>query len=271
MFKKELRYFLLALGFFTRIPMPSYVDFEEAELNHSVKYFPLIGIIVGLVGAAFFYLASLIFPQSLAVLVSMASTIYLTGAFHEDGLADSADGIGGGWQREQILTIMQDSRLGTYGTLALFFALITKYQLLVAMNVDMVLLGLICGHVLSRLSAVWLMRALPYVKFSGKSKPLATSISTRDLWVANSFGLLPFLLFVWLMFVATFGNWMTVVLYVLLVFLAVGTAWWWWHRMLKRKLGGYTGDTLGAMQQMAEIAFYFACLVWLQIMIKGSV
>ena len=124
--QKQWRYFLLAVGFFTRIPVPSFADFQEVELNHSVKYFPLVGILIGCLGALSFYLASLILPQKIAVLISMAATIYATGAFHEDGLADSADGMGGGWQREQILTIMQDSRLGTYGAVALFFALDRK-------------------------------------------------------------------------------------------------------------------------------------------------
>ncbi|MFM9835282.1 MAG: adenosylcobinamide-GDP ribazoletransferase, partial [Methylophilaceae bacterium] len=117
--RNEWRYFLLAIGFFTRIPVPSFADFHEAELNHSGKYFTLVGIIVGLVGAIAYYIFSMVFPTSIALLISMASTIYLTGAFHEDGLADSADGLGGGWQREQILTIMQDSRIGTYGAVAL--------------------------------------------------------------------------------------------------------------------------------------------------------
>ena len=264
--QKEWRYFLLAVGFFTRIPVPSFADFQEAELNHSVKYFPLVGLLVGFIGALSFYLASLILPQTIAVLISMAATIYATGAFHEDGLADSADGIGGGWQREQILTIMQDSRLGTYGAVALFFALMAKFQLLIATHTHMVLLGLICGHALSRLCAVWLMAALPYVKSSGKSKPLATEISVHDLWLANLFGLLPFILLIGLIFVATFGYWLMVGFYLLLVFVAVGTAWYWWHRMLLRKLGGYTGDTLGAMQQIIEIAFYLANLVWLQLL-----
>ena len=262
--QKEWRYFLLAVGFFTRIPVPSFADFQEAELNHSVKYFPLVGLLVGFIGALSFYLASLILPQTIAVLISMAATIYATGAFHEDGLADSADGMGGGWKREQVLAIMQDSRLGTYGAAALFFVLMAKFQLLTAMHSDMVLLALICGHALSRLCAVWLMRALPYVKSSGKSKPLATQVSTHSLWTANLFGLLPLIILIGLIFVATSGYWQMVVLYVLLVFIAVGAAWYWWYCMLVRKLGGYTGDTLGAMQQMTEIAFYLASLVWLQ-------
>ncbi len=96
---KEWRYFLLALGFFTRIPVPNFADFQESDLNHSAKYFPLIGIIVGLVGAGIFALSAQFLSQNIAVLISMASTIYLTGAFHEDGLADSADGLGCGWDK----------------------------------------------------------------------------------------------------------------------------------------------------------------------------
>ena len=100
---REGRYFLLAVGFFTRIPVPNFADFLESDLNHSVKYFPLIGCIVGLIGLAAYYIAGYIFPHAVAVLISMAATIFATGAFHEDGLADSADGLGGGWQREQKL------------------------------------------------------------------------------------------------------------------------------------------------------------------------
>ena len=130
MLTKEWRYFLLAAGFFTRIPVPQQADFEEQELNEASKYFPLIGIIVGFVGASIYLLSAIFVPQSIAVLFSMLATIYLTGAFHEDGLADSADGMGGGWDRQQILTIMKDSRLGTYGAIALFSALLAKYHLL---------------------------------------------------------------------------------------------------------------------------------------------
>src|SRR5688572_25313631 len=128
---KQLKYVwrnsLLALGFFTRIPVPNLVDFQEADLNHAVKYFPLVGCIVGLIGVVAFYLAMQVFTHPIAVLISMAATIFATGAFHEDGLADSADGLGGGWERAQVLAIMQDSRLGTYGAIALFMVLMAKY------------------------------------------------------------------------------------------------------------------------------------------------
>lgn len=263
--QKQWRNFLLALGFFTRIPVPSFTDFQETDLNHSVKYFPLVGYLVGLIGVATFYLATQVFTHTIAVLISMAATIFATGAFHEDGLADSADGLGGGWGREQVLAIMQDSRLGTYGAIALFLVLIAKFQLLVAMHADTVMAVLICAHALSRLSAVWLMAALPYARPSGKSKPLATQVSRSDLWLANVFGLLPLLVLLTLI-QSSIGDWRGTLSFVLLLVGAVGAVWWWWRLLLKRKLGGYTGDTLGAIQQLSEIMFYLASLAWLQLM-----
>jgi adenosylcobinamide-GDP ribazoletransferase len=266
--QKQWRYFLLAVGFFTRIPVPSQVDFQESDLNRSVKYFPLVGLLIGLLAVAIYYTFGQIFSHSIALLASMAATVFATGAFHEDGLADSADGLGGGWQREQVLTIMQDSRLGTYGAVALFFVLLAKFELLSGMHADMAMLTLICAHPLSRLCAIWLMASLPYAKtdsnYSAKSKPLATEISRKDLWLANLFGLLPMLALVWLIYIVTQGYWQITLGYVCLLAGAIGAAWLWWRALLVRKLGGYTGDTLGAMQQISEIMIYVASLAWLQ-------
>ena len=180
-------------------------------------------------------------------------------------MADSADGLGGGWQREQVLTIMQDSRLGTYGAGALFFALMAKFQLLTAMHANAVMTILICAHAFSRLSAVWLMVALPYVKSSGKSKPLATEISRTDCGLANLFGLLPLLILLWVI-QTTVQNWQITLAYVCWLVGLIGAGWFWWLSLLKRKLGGYTGDTLGAMQQISEIMFYLATLAWAQLL-----
>lgn len=259
--KNEWRYFLLALGFFTRIPAPNYADFQESDLNYSAKYFPLIGIFVGMVGALSFYLGSLIFPQTVAVLISMASTIYLTGAFHEDGLADSADGLGGGWGRERILTIMQDSRLGTYGAVALFLMLFAKFQTLALLHSTFIPLVLIAGHALSRLCAVWLMATAEYVKSEGKSKPLATKTRLGGLVVANLFGLLPVLAMTAVLVVSNHSH-LTVVKFVLMAFLPVLASWLWWRAKLLKNLGGYTGDCLGAAQQITELAFYLGVLAW---------
>ena len=259
--RKQWRYFLLALGFFTRIPVPSLADFQESDLNYSAKYFPLIGIIVGVVGGLSFYVASQILPQSLAVLISMVATIYLTSAFHEDGLADSADGLGGGYTRERILTIMQDSRLGTYGAVVLFLMLFAKYQLLITINPAVIPAVLIAGHALSRLSAVWLMATLSYAKPDGKAKPLATQIGGAGLVVANVFGLLPFVIIIAMLNMAN-HSWLVILKFVLMTLLPVLLSWAWWRAKINQWLAGYTGDTLGAMQQISELAFYLGVLVW---------
>lgn len=258
---KEWRYFLLALGFFTRIPVPNFPDFQESDLNHATKYFPLVGIVVGCVGALSFYFSALILPQSIALLISMAATIYCTGAFHEDGLADSADGLGGGWETQQVLTIMQDSRIGTYGAVALFLMLFTKFELLSNVSLTLIPFVLIAGHSISRLSAVWIMASLSYVKFSGKAKPLATEIKGFDLMLANFFGLLPITILLGILIASHYPTKLVLQL-MLSVLLPILIAFVWWRTKLKKRLGGYTGDCLGAMQQISEIAFYFGVLFW---------
>lgn len=261
--RREQRYFLLAVGFFTRLPVPNFNNFHEDELNYSAKYFPLVGVIVGMVGAGAFILAAKVLPSSIAILVSMATTIYITGAFHEDGLADSADGLGGGCDRERILTIMQDSRLGTYGAVALFLMLFAKFQVLNALPTYFLPFILIIGHAVSRLCALYVMADLSYVKASGKAKPLATKVDATDLTVATLFGLspIPFLYWNFSPFILNVNDWIWLGIYCLL---PVTIVWIWWRNKIKHWLGGYTGDCLGAMQQITELVFYFGLLAWYQ-------
>lgn len=252
---RQWRSFLLAVGFFTRIPVPDLPDFQEQELNHAARYFPLVGIIVGLAGALVFALACRVFQSNIAILLSMAATIYLTGAFHEDGLADSADGLGGGWDSERILTIMQDSRLGTYGAIALFLMLFGKFQLLNALPEQFVAYALIIAHAASRLCAVYVMAASRYVKTTGKAKPLASKVQIQDVLTATVFGLLPMvLLFCYFSTVEVAVA--KAATFILCMLLPVCAVWFWWRQKIQRWIGGYTGDCLGAMQQLTELAFY---------------
>ncbi|MFM9836004.1 MAG: adenosylcobinamide-GDP ribazoletransferase, partial [Methylophilaceae bacterium] len=186
--------------------------------------------------------------------------------FHEDGLADSADGLGGGWQREQILTIMQDSRIGTYGAVALCLMLFAKYQTLNLLNVTFIPLVLVAGHALSRLCAVWVMATASYVKTTGKAKPLATEIKSSHLLLANIFGLLPFFVIVVLL-VASQHTPLTVCKFLMMTLFPTVLSWFWWRAKILKNIGGYTGDTLGATQQITELAFYlgvlaFVCQPW---------
>lgn len=258
--KQQWRYFLLAVGFFTRVPVPALPDFREQELNHAARYFPLVGVLVGLLAAISWWLAHLCLPPALAVLCSMAATLFLTGAFHEDGLADSADGLGGGMDKARKLEIMQDSRLGSYGAIALVGILLFKFQALSALSAGLLPFALIAGHALSRLAAVYIMATAHYVRFAGKSKPLATRLSQADVIWATVFGSL-----CWLGFGVMLGVhgavssplrfWFISALPVLLIGV-------WWRRLILRHLQGYTGDTLGAMQQLTELAFYLGLLLW---------
>src|SRR5574343_1271598 len=142
MIRRELEYFFGAVRFFTRLPVPDWVGHSAAALNRSARYFPAVGLLVGGIGALV-YLATLqLWPPPGAVLLSMAATIYATGAFHDDGLADTADGLGGGWDKARILAIMKDSRVGSYGVVALWLALSSKFALLAALPLALVPLAL---------------------------------------------------------------------------------------------------------------------------------
>lgn len=258
---RQWRSFLLALGFFTRIPVPSFADFKDSEMNSAAKYFPLIGVIVGLIGAGVFVLSGHVFPNTIAILLSMAATVCLTGAFHEDGLADSADGLGGGWDKERILTIMQDSRLGTYGAVALFTVLFAKFQLLTELPQSFIAYALVIAHALSRLCAVYTMATLNYVKTSGKAKPLASKLTVMDVLIASVFGLLPLILLQCYFSPLEIEARHIIALFTC-VFVPVIAAGMWWRIKNKRWLGGYTGDCLGAAQQITELVIYLGFVAY---------
>ena len=244
--RRELEYFFGAVRFFTRLPVPAWVGHSAEALNHSARYFTLVGLIVGLIGALVFALTSFFFPKTLAVLLAMAATIYVTGAFHEDGWADMVDGFGGGWTRERTLEIMKDSRIGSYGAIALVLLLLAKFMALVELDMLLVAPALIAGHAFSRLCATSVMHFLDYARDEGKAKPLAPRLSVGELAVAAVFGLLALLMLPPL----------SVIVGVLLATAATAFL----ARKFRRRLGGYTGDCLGATQQLAEVAFYIGLL-----------
>jgi adenosylcobinamide-GDP ribazoletransferase len=242
--QNQWHYFLTAVMFFTRVPV-RFSSFDNADLNKATRYFPLVGILVGALGALVFWLSDILLPLEIALLLSMASTILLTGAFHEDGLADAIDGLGGGSSSEQVLAIMIDSRIGSYGAIGLFLVLLTKYQALTYQLAALIPATLIAGHALSRLCAVLVMYTQIYVKAEGKSKSLATRPTVTELIIATFFGLSP-LAFLEMKFLAAL--------------VPVAIVWLWFSAKIKSRIGGYTGDCLGAMQQLTEVAFYVGVL-----------
>lgn len=260
---QSFRHFFIALQFFTRIPvtgrLADWVGFSPAMLRASAAHFPGVGWVVGgLTAAVFAGLLTLLPAQPaapwVAAVLCTAFSVWLTGAFHEDGLADTADGLGGAVNRERALAIMKDSRIGSYGAVALVLALLCKvaFIALLAQAGGLLLASaaLFAAHVSSRLMPLFIIRTLPHVGDTptSKSKPLAESITTAGLlagllWWALAMGLVVSL--------QPALHWAAAVLGALL-----GLAWMW--RLLRRRLQGFTGDGLGATQQVCELAFYLA-------------
>jgi adenosylcobinamide-GDP ribazoletransferase len=253
-FKRQLQIFLVALAFFTRIPIPDSTPYSSERLNQANRYFGAVGIIIGLLTAIMYWLFVQVFPMELAVAAAIICGLLLTGAFHEDGLADVFDGFGGGWSVEQKLNIMKDSRLGTYGASALVMMLGCKWAVLIALaKIDLLLPAglLIVMHTLSRICAASLIFSYPYVRADqdSKVKPLANQQSQHDLWVLIATGLIILLLLP-----------LETAITLTLVLLVVR---WLCGKWFQQQLGGYTGDCLGATQQIAELMGYLTLLALL--------
>ncbi|MCV0440234.1 MAG: adenosylcobinamide-GDP ribazoletransferase [Hydrogenophaga sp.] len=254
------RHLLLALQFFTRIPvtgrLAGWVGFSPAMLRASAAHFPGVGWIVGGLTAVVLWGLLLLLPAVpaapwVAVIASTVFGVLLTGAFHEDGLADLADGLGGSAQRERALEIMKDSRIGSYGAIALVLALLSKVALLALLaqaDAWLAVVALFAAHVSSRTVPLLVIRTLPHVGDTpqSKSKPLAESIGNGGLAAGLLWWALAMALAVWLM---PDAPWAQAVLGAL-----IGLAWMW--RLLQRRLQGFTGDGLGATQQVSEVLFY---------------
>ncbi|MGE6359885.1 adenosylcobinamide-GDP ribazoletransferase [Psychrobacter cibarius] len=253
--KHEWILLLVAVQFLTRLPVPPFKHYDPQWLHQSSRHFPAVGLLVGLLCAGVFWLGSLLFTPLVAAVLSTAFGIKLTGAFHEDGLADSCDGLGGGLTRERTLTIMKDSRLGTYGVLGLVSALLLKISLLASMPIPIAVIALIIGHTASRLLCISLLSLLPYggeIEHA-KAKPMAQQLTPIQGLYSSGWLILAIIL-VALIFPNTMqqiglAQW-------LLAFILALIATDYMRRLLRRRLDGYTGDGLGATQQLSEIAIY---------------
>lgn len=245
-YRRELHALAAAAMFFTRVPVPVGWGATRDDLQRAAAYFPLVGWLVGAVAAGVWWLAAQVWPTGIASGLSLAATLLLTGAFHEDGWADVCDGFGGGYTKERVLEIMRDSRVGAFGAIGVVVMLGLKWQAVAAVPGGIAIAVLVAAHVLSRATAVSLMATLSYVREdAAKAKPLATELSGGRLVFALATGaatlaLLP--LRAW---------W---VLLVLIVVRAVLARWF------ARRIGGYTGDCLGAAQQVSELAVYLTVL-----------
>jgi adenosylcobinamide-GDP ribazoletransferase len=244
-----MRSFLFSFMFFTRLPVKIKGDHSEDAAAKAIRFLPLIGIIVGCFSALIYCGSTFIFPYSVSILLSMIASIFITGAFHEDGLADVCDGFGGGRTRERKLEIMKDSHIGVFGVAALIMILILKFVLLFELNSDILPFIIISAHSLSRLSPVIIMRTHEYARNNGQSKiiQLVKKISVIDIVIAALFGIVPLLLF---------QN-----LFYFLLIIPVLFTQWILGIYFKKQIGGYTGDCLGAAQQICEIVIYLSIFI----------
>ena len=252
--RQQFNLFFTALQFYTRLPAPKWVVYRPENLSLATAYLPLIGWIVGIIAGGVWFVANYLTNPSIAVLCSMIISILLTGAFHEDGFADVCDGFGGGWTKEKILEIMKDSRVGTYASVGLILILALKFALLQSITgwENTIMAVLVSGHALSRLMPVFVIYMLPYSRDTdSKAKPVAQKPPFSVLVTAIVFGVLP-----------VFG--MAVLLgqsLLLAAILILGLVTILLARYFSKWIGGYTGDCLGAIQQVCEVAFYFFIVV----------
>lgn len=248
MLKKELNIFFTAIMFFTRIPIPKWIDSSSETLKECAKYFSLIGIIIGAFGGLVYFTFSLILPQNIAILLSIIGTIWATGAFHEDGFADVCDGLGGGYTKEKILLIMKDSLVGTYGIVGLISLLLLKYITLLELSNYFILIC-ISGHSVSRFLASSILFLYPYARTeeTSKGKPVASSFTFTHLLINGIIGCLP------LFFFSNYWVFLTLIPSTIAMLLL--------GRFFNKWIGGQTGDCAGATQQITEVVFYLSILI----------
>lgn len=281
-----VREYLLAVQFFTRIPitgrLADWVGFSPAMLRASAAHFPGVGVLTGAAAASVFGILMLLLPETpfsalVAAALSTVCTVMLTGAFHEDGLADMADGLGGTHGtdlRERALDIMKDSRVGAFGALALVLALLSKVALLALLgsiagsasegaedsplltppfNGWYACIALWLGHIVSRGLPLLLIYLLPHVgdTAASKSKPLVDQISLNRLLLG----------FLWCFLALAAASYALDAITLIVACSFAVLALLWMGRLLKRRLQGFTGDCLGATQQVCEIAFYLGLAV----------
>lgn len=236
-----IKRFLTALMFYTRIPVHASHD---QNLEEATLFLPIIGLLVGGISAAVWFAAQLLFPHSVSLVIAMIVGVFLTGAFHEDGFVDSCDGLGGGFSVQDKLRIMKDSRVGAYGLIGALLLFLFKYAVMLEIPARFFPAALVLVQVLSRLVPVYLIRILPYVRDDGTSKvhQVSRGMKPGDIIFATVSAIA---IACAICYFAAFWE----LLYVLIslpIFIIITAL----H--LHHQLKGYTGDLLGASQQITE-------------------
>ena len=248
-----------ALEFYTRLPRFAGTAWCEQDARNACAFAPLAGILVGLLSALVWWLASLLLPEPIPSILALASAICFTGALHEDGLADVCDAFGAPGDAQRTLEILKDPRVGVYGLLGLVLVVLLRlaalWQISVLSegNVFVIVAALVSAHALSRFAAVYLTRVLAYARVGdSRSRVAAFASPLRGLWLqiallSTALALLP----LWLLGLG--GS--------LFAIAPIVVCGWGLSRLFERRIGGYTGDCLGCMQQAAEVLLLLGVLL----------
>jgi len=247
--KRTLGEVAAAFQFLTRLPLPSVSAYSPDIVGRAGKFFPLVGLFIGSAGALLHKLLEHALPASINALLILTFLVLITEGLHEDALADAADGFGGGWNRERVLEIMRDSRIGSYGGIAIGLSLLWRYILLAKLPDGRFVSYFVAAHVLCRWTTLPLSYALRPARTDGSGAQMAQRTSTMGLAVGSIFTLAAVIgclrSAAWLPVLVTAG-------------LVVLSGWYY-----QRRLGGVTGDCFGATNQISEIAVYFCgCALW---------
>ncbi|HCO68936.1 MAG TPA: adenosylcobinamide-GDP ribazoletransferase [Dysgonomonas sp.] len=240
-----------AFVFFTRLPFWRLKAFQvPAEyFSQVINYWAVVGWLTGGLMAGILWLSAQILPYSAAVILALLSRILITGALHEDGLADFLDGFGGGNDKDRILAIMKDSHIGTYGVIGLIFYFLLFYMLLVSLPLSTAFLIILIADPLCKFISLHITRFLSYARTAetSKSKTVYRNMSVKAFFTSCIFGLLPLILIPDIKYL--FAILLPIITFFALVYL------------MKRKIGGYTGDCCGAVFLLCELSFYLGIII----------
>ena len=243
-----LTHLLLALRFLTVISVRSTVEITSKALARSMAWFPLVGLLIGLILGGIWYAMSFVFPPLLVSLLIVMTLAIITRGLHLDGLSDTLDGLGGGYTKERRLEIMKDSHIGAFGVIGIIFAILMKMMAISELPETSRLLVLVIFPMMSRFSMVLVAWKCPYArKEGGLGKDYVESVDSRAVIFAGASALVVSLLLV---------SYWGLMLFLSVVFISLILAWF-----FLRALGGVTGDVLGAVNELTEISVLVLCLV----------
>ena len=268
--------FLLLLSFMTRIPMPK-IEYDEEKLGKSMKYFPVVGIIVGFILLFFCIIFNFILKNisysavlPLMIIVVILTDLITTGALHLDGLADTFDGIFSYRSKHKMLEIMKDSRLGSNGALALILYFLLKFILLFSLTIESregAIYAIMTYPVVARFCSVVSCASSPYARGSGMGKTFVDNTKTCGLIVATVITLLYTVGMVFIPFIF-FTNYslsiqfiIQTILVILVIVALLALFAYAFSKLIERKIGGITGDILGALLEISSLVYIFLILV----------